>query len=184
MASSTRKRDRIFAGFGAALFLISACALTVFVIVQYASEGNKTDTAKQDTNTCNIQEPVASTAEANPEVYKPEGAVTSLETTDLTPGTGAEAKAGDCLVMKYYGTLASDGTFFDGNFDKDQALQFTLGKGQVIQGWDQGLVGMKVGGTRRLVIPASLAYGSQSPSAAIPANSDLVFVVKLERIKT
>ncbi|TAH33997.1 FKBP-type peptidyl-prolyl cis-trans isomerase, partial [Candidatus Saccharibacteria bacterium] len=87
-----------------------------------------------------------------------------------------------CLVMKYQGNLASDGTVFDENYTKDQSLQFTLGAGKVIKGWDEGLVGMKVGGTRRLVIPASLGYGSQS-NASIPANSDLVFTVKLEQIK-
>ena len=93
------------------------------------------------------------------------------------------AKVGDCLVVKYYGTLASNGTKFDEDFTDTTALAFTLGQGQVIPGWDQGLVGMKVGGTRRLAIPAAQAYGSQSPTAAIPANSDLVFVVKLLRIQ-
>jgi hypothetical protein len=118
-----------------------------------------------------------------PDVYKPTGAVTQLQTTDLQAGTGQTAKVGDCLVMKYYGTLASNGQKFDENYDTDNGFRFKLGQGQVIQGWDQGLVGMKVGGTRRLIIPAALAYGAQSPSAAIPANSDLVFMVKLEKIK-
>jgi FKBP-type peptidyl-prolyl cis-trans isomerase len=85
--------------------------------------------------------------------------------------------------MKYYGTLATTGVKFDENYTEATAFAFTLGGGQVIEGWDKGLVGMKVGGTRRLVIPAAQAYGSQSPSAAIPANSDLVFEVKLLRIQ-
>jgi FKBP-type peptidyl-prolyl cis-trans isomerase len=84
--------------------------------------------------------------------------------------------------MKYYGTLASSGTVFDQNFDKPLALQFTLGKGDVIKGWDEGLVGIKTGGTRRIVIPADKGYGAQA-AGSIPANSDLVFVVKLESIK-
>jgi peptidylprolyl isomerase len=117
-----------------------------------------------------------------PEVYKPAGKVEKLETTDLQEGSGQAAKNGDCLVMKYYGTLASDGTMFDQNYDKPTAIQFTLGQGNVIKGWDEGLVGIKVGGTRRLVIPADKGYGAQS-AGAIPANSDLVFVVKLESIK-
>ena len=70
--------------------------------------------------------------------------------------------------MKYYGTLASDGTMFDENFTKKTLFQFQLGQGQVIPGWDQGLVGMKVGETRRLVIPSSLAYGPQA-QGSIPA---------------
>lgn len=117
-----------------------------------------------------------------PDVYKPAGKVAELQTTDLVAGTGQAAKVGDCLIMKYYGTLASNGQMFDQNYDKPEGFRFKLGQGQVIQGWDQGLVGMKVGGTRRLVIPATLAYGSQA-AGSIPANSDLVFVVKLEKIK-
>ena len=84
--------------------------------------------------------------------------------------------------MKYYGTLAADGTLFDENFTKDTAFTFALGSGQVIQGWDKGLEGVKVGGTRRLVIPSNLAYG-EAGQGAIPANADLVFVVKLLRIQ-
>jgi len=84
--------------------------------------------------------------------------------------------------MKYYGTLAADGTKFDENFTNATAFAFTLGQGQVIQGWDKGLVGMKAGGMRRLVIPAAQAYGDQA-QGSIPANSDLVFVVKLLRIQ-
>jgi peptidylprolyl isomerase len=84
--------------------------------------------------------------------------------------------------MKYYGTLATNGTKFDENFTDTTAFAFTLGQGQVIEGWDKGLVGMKAGGMRRLVIPAAEAYGSQA-QGSIPANSDLVFVVKLLRIQ-
>jgi peptidylprolyl isomerase len=117
-----------------------------------------------------------------PEVYKPEGKVSDLQSTDLQEGAGTAAKSGDCLVMKYYGTLASNGTKFDENFTTDQGFKFQLGGGQVIKGWDEGLVGIKPGGTRRLVIPANKAYGAQA-AGSIPANSDLVFVVKLESIK-
>jgi FKBP-type peptidyl-prolyl cis-trans isomerase len=84
--------------------------------------------------------------------------------------------------MKYYGTLAADGTLFDENYTKPSGFAFTLGSGQVIKGWDQGLVGMKVGGERRLVIPAALGYGEAGSPPKIPANADLVFVVKLLRI--
>jgi peptidylprolyl isomerase len=117
-----------------------------------------------------------------PDVYKPDGDVTKLDTTDLQDGSGQAAKNGDCLVMKYYGTLASNGNKFDENYTKPEGFKFQLGQGQVIKGWDEGLVGIKVGGTRRLVIPSDKAYGSQA-AGSIPANSDLVFVVKLESIK-
>jgi peptidylprolyl isomerase len=173
-----RMRDRIFAGLGAVLFFASASALTVFAVMQGSNDSkNPTQTA----NTCDITS-VSAPKEAPPETYKPDGAVTELQKVDLQDGTGEAAKNGDCLVMKYYGTLAADGTVFDQDYDSDQGLQFKLGQGQVIEGWDQGLEGMKVGGTRRLVIPSALAYRDQA-QGKIPANSDLVFVVKLVNIK-
>lgn len=176
-------RERIFAGFGALLFLGSACALTVFVLLQPGSASN---TAKNTTNstqssaqcTDNKTEPTLPV----PATYKASGKVTTLQTTDLTTGTGPAAKSGDCLVVKYYGTLATNGTKFDEDFTDTTALAFVLGNGQVIPGWDSGLVGMKAGGERRLVIPAAQAYGGQAVGS-IPANSDLVFVVKLLRIQ-
>src|SRR5690348_10409193 len=155
---ATRNRDRFFAGFGAILFLVTSSALTILVVWTVAHQKSTDSTAAsnqsqqtacQDTNT----EPTF----AAPIAYKPSGTVTSLQTTDITLGTGAAAKNGDCLVMKYYGTLASNGQLFDENFTKPTAFAFTLGQHQVISGWDEGLVGMKVGGERRLVIPASLA---------------------------
>ena len=178
-----RLRERVFAGFGAFLFLASACALTIYVVISSNASSNTstTNTASQKQQCTDTQTEAALPA---PATYIPSGPVTSLQTTDLTVGTGQTAKSGDCLVVKYYGTLASNGSEFDQNFTKTTGFAFTLGQGQVIPGWDQGLVGMKVGGTRRLVIPSALAYGSQSPSSAIPANSNLVFVVKLLRIQS
>lgn len=174
----TRMRDRVFAGFGAFLFLASACGLTIFVIMQPSSDNTSNTASSQQTCADSKTEPTL----AVPEVYKPAEPVTTLQTTNLTQGSGAAAKSGDCLVMKYYGTLASDGTKFDENFTDTTAFAFKLGQGQVIEGWDKGLVGLKTGGVRRLVIPAAQAYGSQA-QGSIPANSDLVFVVKLLRIQ-
>jgi len=183
MASTTRLRDRIFAGFGALLFLGSAIAVTAFYVTTSRSSDTANTQANNTQQTCDIQTPVPASTLPKPDTYKPEGPITSLQSTDLESGNGAATKDGDCLVMKYLGNLATDGSVFDQNYDKPQALQFTLGKGDVIKGWDQGLVGMKVGGTRRLLIPAALGYGDQSPSSTIPANSDLVFTVKLLEIK-
>lgn len=176
--ATTRMRDRVFAALGAILFFGSACAVTAYYI---ATSNNSNPTPPNSQQACvdnGTEEKLAV-----PDVYKPEGAVTDLQITDLQPGSGQAAKNGDCLVMKYYGTLASTGAKFDENFTDTAGFAFKLGQGQVITGWDKGLVGMKVGGLRRLVIPAAQAYGSQSPSADIPANSDLVFVVKLLRIQ-
>lgn len=174
-------RDRGFAWMGVVVILISTAALSVFFVMQQATASNTDNSLAANTPpacTDNGTEPTLPV----PDVYKPAGSVSSLQVTDLAIGSGTPAKAGDCLVVKYYGTLASNGTKFDENFTEPTAFAFTLGQGQVIQGWDQGLVGMKPGGTRRLVIPAALAYGSQG-SGVIPPNADLVFVVKLLRIQ-
>jgi len=184
----TSRRDRIFAWVGVVVAGLSAVALSVAVVIQQVTDRTNAGQSAADTQAAQAAAQCASdsqteTALSPPKAYKPSGAVTALQTTDLTIGSGAAAKQGDCLIVKYYGTLASDGKKFDENFTQPTGLAFTLGEGQVIPGWDQGLEGIKAGGTRRLVIPASLAYGDQSPSADIPANSALVFVVKLLRIQ-
>lgn len=108
---------------------------------------------------------------------------TQLEVTDEVVGTGATAQAGDKVTVNYVGSL-TNGTVFDASANHGSAgFTFTLGAGQVIAGWDQGIVGMKVGGTRKLVIPAALAYGAQSPAPTIPANSVLVFEVQLTGVQ-
>ncbi len=186
--AETKLRTRIFAGLGALLFLVTASALTISVIWQAVTGEDPTATTSQTTTTtttdtsCAIQSVTGQTALAAPEVYKPEGKTTEVVKTDLEVGTGAEAKSGDCLIMKYYGTLASNGTKFDENYTTDSALEVKIGAGQVITGWDEGVPGMKVGGTRRLVIPAAKGYGDQAVGS-IPENADLVFVVKLLEIK-
>lgn len=108
--------------------------------------------------------------------------VDSLKAEDLIVGRGEETKSGDTISVHYTGTLL-DGVKFDSSLDRGQSFEFKLGGGQVIKGWDEGLVGMKVGGKRRLTIPPRLAYGNNSPSPKIPANSTLVFEVELLGIK-
>jgi len=105
---------------------------------------------------------------------------TGLVVQDQTVGTGAVAEPGDVLTVNYTGKL-QDGTVFDSSVGKTP-FQFTLGAGQVISGWDQGLIGMKEGGTRVLIIPSTLAYGAQAVGP-IPANSTLVFEVQLLKVQ-
>ena len=106
-----------------------------------------------------------------------------LKYYDMTVGTGARPKAGQTASVRYTGTLL-DGTKFDSSYDRGQApFDFVLGQGQVIAGWDEGVATMKVGGKRRLVIPASLAYGANPPTQAIPPNATLVFDVELVGVK-
>jgi peptidylprolyl isomerase len=102
-----------------------------------------------------------------------------LETKELIAGTGAEAKAGDTVTVNYVGVLYKGGKEFDASWKRHETFSFALGKGQVIKGWDQGIVGMKVGGRRELIIPSELAYGKTGSPPTIPANAPLVFVVDL-----
>lgn len=101
----------------------------------------------------------------------------SLETRDLTVGTGATAAVGDTVTVHYVGTL-TNGAKFDSSYDRNQPFSFRIGAGQVIPGFEQGVTGMRVGGKRRITIPPSLGYGSQQVGS-IPANSTLIFEVDL-----
>jgi len=111
----------------------------------------------------------------------PQQLPTSLTATDQVVGTGAEAKAGDTVTVNYVGMLPN-GQVFDASANHGQAFSFQLGAGQVIPGWDQGLVGMKEGGKRRLIIPPDLAYGSRGAGNVIPPNATLIFDVELVKV--
>ena len=107
-----------------------------------------------------------------------------LEMQDVVVGSGAEAKKGDVVSAHYVGTL-SNGQKFDSSYDHGQPFSFALGGGMVIQGWDLGLVGMKVGGKRKLIIPPDLGYGDRNiGEGLIPPNSILLFDVELVGVKT
>ena len=170
---------------GALLFLVTASALTIAVIYDAVSNKSTNDqaTATNQTQTanCDPQIPVPSKVVTLPDYQHTNATVDKLQQTDLQVGTGPAAKNGDCLQVKYYGTLAKDGTKFDEDFSDTSAFQFTLGGGQVIPGWDQGMAGMKAGGVRRLVVPGPLAY--PNGQGTIPPNAELVFLVKLLAIK-
>jgi FKBP-type peptidyl-prolyl cis-trans isomerase len=100
---------------------------------------------------------------------------------DLVEGAGDEVKAGDTVKVHYTGTLL-DGTKFDSSYERGEPFEFTVGQGQVIKGWDEGLLGMKVGGKRKLTIPSSMGYGEAGSPPTIPANAGLVFEVELVEI--
>jgi len=124
----------------------------------------------------------ASSAQALLNDISKTGSVTSLKTVDVTVGTGDEAATGDTLSVKYTGVLP-DGTVFDAtDLHGGQPFTFTLGAGQVIKGWDQGVLGMRVGGTRLVAIPPELGYGANS-MGKIPANASLIFQVELVSVQ-
>jgi FKBP-type peptidyl-prolyl cis-trans isomerase len=107
----------------------------------------------------------------------------TLKVEDLIEGKGQAAKSGDKVSVRYVGVLYNNNKEFDSSWKRGKApFELTLGQGQVIQGWDRGLIGMKVGGRRRLTIPPDLAYGAQGQPPTIPANSTLVFDVDLTKI--
>jgi peptidylprolyl isomerase len=119
-----------------------------------------------------------------PEIDAPEGPPpTELEITDLTVGDGAEAGPGDQVSVHYVGVAHSTGEEFDASYNRGAPLDFPLGRGRVIKGWDDGVVGMKVGGRRRLVIPPHLAYGDRGAGGVIGPGETLIFVVDLVGVR-
>jgi len=127
--------------------------------------------------------PNARQTDEKPEIRVPEGEPPSrLRTEDLVEGDGRVAREGDQLSMQYVGVSWSTGEEFDASWGRGEPFTFELGAGNVIQGWDQGIEGMRVGGRRLLVIPPDLGYGAQGSPPAIGPNETLVFVVDLERV--
>lgn len=177
-----RKRDRIFAGFFAGLFLLSSCALTGAVIYQMIQDRKKPDLGAATQNTQVNKEKNVTKLQGSPLAgFTPVASISSLEKIDTTPGTGAEVKAGDTVTVDYTGAVAATGVIFQSSLDSGQPISFPLSG--VIAGWSQGVPGMKVDGTRRLLIPAALAYGANPPAGSgIPANADLVFDITLHKI--
>lgn len=189
-------RKRIVAILAAVLFLITSVGFSGMVIWQMRKDGqkNKEDTKLQEVlKQAQDKQSAAQSSSASEPVTKkegklegtklagftPQGTVTTLQITDPIVGTGAEVKASDTITAHYTGALVADGTIFQSSLDSGRP--FTSALSGLIKGWQAGIPGMKVGGTRRLVIPAEQAYGSQS-QAGIPANSDLVFDIQLVSI--
>lgn len=141
----------------------------------FFTQGNKNDRDDSSVSKSNLN--INSTTTMTTET-----SATKLTIEDQVIGTGVEAKAGDSVTVHYVGSLLN-GTIFDASKNHgDQGFTFTLGIGQVIKGWDQGVAGMKVGGKRKLTIPADLAYGNNAVGGVIPANSTLIFEVELLKV--
>jgi peptidylprolyl isomerase len=119
-----------------------------------------------------------------PEIDPPDGPPPAdLEITDITEGSGAEAASGNTVSVHYVGVAHSTGEEFDASYNRGAPLDFRLGVGQVISGWDQGVQGMKVGGRRRLVIPPHLGYGDRGAGGVIKPGETLIFVVDLLAVR-
>jgi peptidylprolyl isomerase len=145
-----------------------------------ASSTTSTSTTPSTTeSTASVKTPTTGPLSKKPTAPVGHGsAPTKLITTDVIKGTGAEAKSGSSVVVNYVGVIWKTGKEFDSSWKRSETFPFTLGSGQVIKGWEQGVVGMKVGGRRILEIPSELAYGSKGTSG-IPPNTPLTFVIDL-----
>jgi FKBP-type peptidyl-prolyl cis-trans isomerase len=179
------KGQRVAAFLLALMFLLTTVGAAGYVIYQLRTESagivNESTTVTEQTpeadpNTCGGTAMSPVEPRAIPEITTAQTPVTELEKIDVVVGEGTEVQPGDCVGALYYGTLATTGEKFDGNYETGQPIEFSLDG--VIPGWTEGIPGMKVGGVRRLVIPAELAYGEQA-NGGIPANSDLVFEVQI-----
>ncbi len=135
------------------------------------------------------QEPPAAESEIStnldekPAIAQPTGQPpTQLESEDIVEGKGKTAREGDNVTVQYVGVNFSNGAEFDASWNRGEPFEFTLGAGQVITGWDEGVAGMKEGGRRKLVIPPDQGYGPQGSPPAIGPNETLVFVIDLEKV--
>ena len=172
----------------AALFL-SACGGEVANTTSGDTSGNVPATSTSNPSAVNPQPQCggidsAITDKGNPDQFT-EGADVAgttlaggLKVADLQQGTGTTVVAGQCLSVQYTGWL-DNGTMFDSSRKGVGGFKFQIGAGNVIPGWDQGLIGMKTGGRRRLTIPPALGYGAQGSPPSIPGNSTLVFIVEV-----
>jgi peptidylprolyl isomerase len=158
-------RDRlIFLG-----VLGAAAIIALIVVLVTGGDDNSSSSSTFDPNSI-----------TKPKVEVPDGPPPkTLQSDDITVGDGTEAQAGDTLTMQYVGVNYDDGKEFDSSWSAGQPFTFQLGAGNVIPGWDQGIVGMKVGGRRQLIIPPDLGYGAQGSPPTIKPNETLVFVVDL-----
>jgi peptidylprolyl isomerase len=139
-----------------------------------------TTSSTSTSTTAAAKTPTSGPLSKEPHVTPPSGPPpTKLVTKEIIAGTGTEAKTGSAVAVNYVGALYKTGKVFDASWKRNEPFTFTLGKSQVIPGWEQGVVGMKVGGRRELIIPAALGYGAKGSPPSIPPNETLVFIVDL-----
>ncbi len=159
--------------------IIGILIIILIVVLVHKHSAATTTTPASTTATTTTMEPTTNTTTGTPTTTT---TADGLQITVTQEGTGVGAAAGQSVTVNYTGML-TNGTVFDSNVDPKfqhvQPFTFTLGAGQVIKGWDEGVLGMKVGEKRHLVIPAAIAYGNQSPSPLIPAGSTLEFDVQM-----
>ena len=156
------------------LLIVLACA--ALAVAGCGEDSEETSSSKP--------EATSTPAKTKPEITVPKGkAPKELVINDIEEGTGATAEAGKQVTVQYVGISFVNGRQFDASWDRGEPFSFQLGSGGVIQGWDQGVEGMKVGGRRQLVIPPDLAYGAEGQPPTIGPNETLVFVIDLVSVQ-
>jgi FKBP-type peptidyl-prolyl cis-trans isomerase FkpA len=187
MASTVKPHQRAFALTIAFIFLVTTIATTALVIITIINDGKSSDSSTTSLNDTNLQATDNAEGSANKlagtklQNFTPVESVSSLQSTDLKQGDGEEVKPGAQVTAHYTGAVAATGVIFQSSKDGGQPIPFSLDG--VIKGWTDGVPGMKVGGIRRLVIPADQAYGANPPEGSgIPANAVLVFDIELTAV--
>lgn len=180
MASTTPLSHRIVTFILAVLFIVSTIGIVVYYVIQDKETRKQQAALNEALKQQNNQSQEGKLQGTQLQNFTPDASIKALKIEDTVVGTGAEAKAGDTVTVHYTGAVAATGTIFQSSLDTGSPVALSLN--QVIQGWAEGIPGMKEGGKRRLFIPADLAYGANSPSADIPANAALVFDVELVKI--
>ncbi|MBI5152989.1 MAG: FKBP-type peptidyl-prolyl cis-trans isomerase [Parcubacteria group bacterium] len=161
------------------ILFIVIILVVIFVVQKFSSQslsGYSAQSTTEQINTTSTQA-TSTTATSSKKVEEPK-----LIKEDLVVGTGKEIYLWNTAVVNYRGVLA-DGVQFDSSYERGQPFSFVLGAGEVIKGWDEGVLGMKVGGKRKLIIPPSLAYGDRGVPKVIPPKATLVFEIELLGIK-
>ena len=169
-----RKRERVFAFMAALLFLVSSVGISGLVIYEIIQQ-QKTDNQNVASQTNKSEN---SSKGKKMDNFTPVNEVTDLKIEDIKVGEGEAVKEGDTIMAHYTGAIATTGVIFESSYDSNQPFTAALKQGSLIEGWVKGIPGMKAGGKRRLLIPASMAYGQQG-AGDIPPNSPLVFDIEL-----
>jgi peptidylprolyl isomerase len=174
-----KQRRRKYQTF-AVIAVITLALVTLLSTI--GGDDKKTSSAKAGgTTTTTLKTPPTSAKPADPE---PGGTtpVTELKIEDIKVGTGKTVKSGDTIVAHYLGATYADGKPFQASWDSGQTFETVIGQGKVIEGWDKGIPGMKVGGRRKLIIPAAMAYGAQDDGSGRPFG-DLVFIIDVYAVR-
>lgn len=178
LARDARLRKSRKVGLRVGLVILSVVILVAGVSI-FSGDDTEPSSSSDTTTADSTVVPGSTIAYEKPAVEFPGVDVTELEVTELSPGSGAEAANGDKLLVHYVGVRSIDGVEFDNSYDRGSPFDLVLGAGMVIQGWEQGLVGVQAGGRYQIDIPSDLGYGETGSGEVIRPGDDITFVVDI-----